>query len=90
MCVSIPGRVTQVQGAMAEVEERDGGRAWFNALPQPDIEVGDYVLSHANLIIAIISEKEALEMIEAYEEAETRLTAYEESTIQQRSSGGEA
>lgn len=84
MCVSIPGRVTQVRGAMAEVEERDGSREWYNALPQPDIKVGDFVLSHANLIIAIISEAEALEMIAAYQEAEARLMEYENSTVQRR------
>lgn len=77
MCLSVPGRVTQVQGAMAEVEEEDGSTACCNALPQPDVKVGDYVLTHANLIVAIISETEALEMMQAYREAEERLAAEE-------------
>lgn len=77
MCLSVPGRVTQVQGAMAEVEEEDGGKAWYNALPQPDIKVGDYVLTHANLIVAIISETEALDMMRAYQEAQDRLVEEE-------------
>jgi hydrogenase assembly chaperone HypC/HupF len=77
MCLSVPGRVVNVQGAMAEVEEEDGSKDWYNALPQPDVKVGDYVLTHANLIVAIISESEALEMMQAYREAEERLAEEE-------------
>lgn len=69
MCLTIPGRVTQVQGAMAEVESRDQ-RDWYNALAQPDVKIGDYVLTHANLIIAVISEAEAQRMEEAAQEME--------------------
>jgi hydrogenase assembly chaperone HypC/HupF len=78
MCLSVPGRVVNVQGAMAEVEEEDGSKEWYNALPQPDVKVGDYVLTHANLIVAIISETEALEMMQAYREAEERLAEEEQ------------
>ena len=78
MCLSVPGRVVQVQGAMAEVEEEDGSKEWYNALPQPDVKVGDYVLTHANLLVAIISETEALEMMQAYREAEERLAEEEQ------------
>jgi hydrogenase assembly chaperone HypC/HupF len=72
MCLTIPGRVTQVQGAMAEVES-GGRREWYNALAQPDVKVDDYVLTHANLIVAIISEEEAQRMQEAADEVERRL-----------------
>jgi hydrogenase expression/formation protein HypC len=72
MCTTIPGRVTQVQGAMAEVET-NGQRAWFNALAQPDVKVGDYVLTHANLIVSIISEEEAQRMFDAIGEIEARV-----------------
>ncbi len=71
MCTTIPGRVTQAQGAMAEVET-SGRKAWFNALAQPDLKVGDYVLTHANLIVSIISEEEAQRMFEALRELEER------------------
>lgn len=77
MCLSVPGRVTQLQGAMAEVEEEDDSKGWYNALPQPDVKVGDYVLTHANLIVAIISEAEAIEMIQAFQEAAERLAEEE-------------
>lgn len=69
MCLTVPGRVTQVQGAMAEVESL-GQRDWYNALAQPDVKVGDYVLTHANLIVAIISRDEAERMEEAAREME--------------------
>ncbi|HEX5159922.1 MAG TPA: HypC/HybG/HupF family hydrogenase formation chaperone [Ktedonobacterales bacterium] len=87
MCLSVPGRVTQVQGAMAEVEEEDGSKAWYNALPQPDVKVGDYVLTHANLIVAIISDTEALEMMQAYREAEDRLADEEQRSAKQNDLG---
>jgi hydrogenase expression/formation protein HypC len=77
MCVSIPGRVTAVQGAMAEVES-DGRRAWFNALAQPEVKVGDYVLTHANLIVSIISEEEAERMFDAARELGERMREEEE------------
>jgi hydrogenase assembly chaperone HypC/HupF len=81
MCTSIPGRVTQVNGPMAEVEQ-EGRRAWFNALAQPDVKQGDYVLTHANLIVAIISEEEALRMQEAAREVQELLDAEAEESGQ--------
>ena len=74
MCLTIPGRVTKVNGAMAEVET-EGRTEWFNALAQPDVKVGDYVLTHANLIVSIISEEEALRMRQAAQEAQDLLDA---------------
>ncbi len=69
MCLTVPGRVIQVQGAMAEVESL-GQRDWYNALAQPEVKAGDYVLTHANLIVAIISQEEAKRMEEAAREME--------------------
>lgn len=84
MCMSIPGRVTQVKGAMAEVEQ-DGRTAWFNALTQPDVKVGDYVLTHANLIVSIVSEEEAQRILEAAREVLELLEA--EASSQNASEG---
>lgn len=78
MCLTVPGRVTQVQGAMAEVETQ-GQHAWFNALAQPDVQIGDYVLTHANLIVAIISQAEAQQMLEAARELAEAEAAEQES-----------
>jgi hydrogenase maturation factor len=56
---------------MAEVDT-NGRKAWFNALAQPDVTVGDYVLTHANLIVSIIPEEEAERMFDAIREMEER------------------
>ncbi len=67
MCLTIPGRVVQINGAMAEVE-LEGRTDWYNALAQPDVKVGDYVLTHANLIVGVISAEEAQRMLQAARE----------------------
>ncbi len=56
---------------MAQVET-NGRTAWFNALAQPDVQVGDYVLTHANLIVAIVSEEEAQRMLAAIRQMQER------------------
>jgi hydrogenase expression/formation protein HypC len=72
MCITIPGKVTRVDGPLAEVEI-EGRMLQCNALSQPDVKVGDYVLVHANLIVSIISEEEAQRMIEAHQEVQAAL-----------------
>ena len=58
MCLTIPGLVVQVQGEQAQVEA-DGGARWFATLARPEIKAGDYVLTHANLIVDIVTADEA-------------------------------
>lgn len=67
MCLSTPGRVTEVRDAMAEVEISDR-RGWYNALSRPEVKVGDYVLTYANMIVDIISEEEALRIQQSLQE----------------------
>jgi hydrogenase assembly chaperone HypC/HupF len=84
MCTTIPGRVTKVDGPLAEVEI-DGRTMQCNALSQPDVKVGDYVLTHANLIVAIISAEEAQQMLDAVREL---ADAAEHENCQEAESGG--
>lgn len=63
---------------MAEVESL-GQRDWFNALAQPDVQVGDYVLTHANLIVAVITRTEAEGMEEAAREMERLIDEEDQS-----------
>ncbi len=77
MCVELPGQVTALNGALAEVES-SGERAWFNALTEPDVQVGDWVSTHANMIVAILSEEEARQMIALAAEMDELLTAWEQ------------
>jgi hydrogenase maturation factor len=81
MCLSTPGRVTKLNGALAEVES-ETWRGWYNALPQPDVQVGDYVLTHANLIVARLEPEEAQQMFAALEETR-RLLKLEEGALGQ-------
>ena len=74
MCLSLPGQVLQVQGAMAQVKTPNR-TAWFNALMQPNLKPGDYVLVHANLVIALSSEEEALSIEKAASEIEELLNS---------------
>ena len=74
MCISLPGYIIEINGPVALVE-CNGRQTWCNALAQPDVQVSDYVLTHANLIIAIISEAEAQETIAAVQELEALLDA---------------
>ncbi|HEV2460805.1 MAG TPA: HypC/HybG/HupF family hydrogenase formation chaperone [Ktedonobacterales bacterium] len=87
MCLTIPGRVTQVQGPMAEVET-EGQSAWFNALMRPEVQVGDYVLTHANLIVSIISAEEAQQMLDAARELADAAEQESRQEGEQDGSGG--
>lgn len=67
MCMSRPGRVLRREGAMVEVAA--GGRVrWYSALACPEVRPGDRVLTHANLVLAILPDSEADEMEEAVAE----------------------
>lgn len=58
MCLSIPGQILDVRESRALVQT-EGRAVWCNALTQPDVRTGDYVLTHAGLILSIISDAEA-------------------------------
>jgi hydrogenase assembly chaperone HypC/HupF len=68
MCQTIPGRVIQVQGGRAEVET-DGYTGWFDTTAQPSVKPDDYVITHADLVVGIVSEAEARQLQEANRQA---------------------
>jgi len=80
MCISLPGKTLEVKGSMALVDMGDRVE-WFNALAHPEVEVNDYVLVHANLIVEIVSEEVALDMREAAKELQA-LMDFEDSGLQ--------
>lgn len=61
MCLSKPGLVIQVNDGMALVEVH-GKAQWFNALTEPALKAGDFVLTHTGLIIAILTQAEAVQL----------------------------
>jgi hydrogenase assembly chaperone HypC/HupF len=67
VCLSMPGRVLRREGPMVEVET-GGVTRWHSALACPEVKAGDRVLTHANLVLSILSEPEADEMEAAFAE----------------------
>jgi hydrogenase expression/formation protein HypC len=62
MCLSIPARIVEINGNMADVSV--GGTIFKAGIQMVEnVEVGDYILLHAGFAIQKISEKEALETL---------------------------
>jgi hydrogenase expression/formation protein HypC len=62
MCLSVPGKVVEIQNNMAKVEV--GGVLRDVSMDVcPDVVVGDYVLIHTGFAIQKLDEKEALETL---------------------------
>jgi hydrogenase expression/formation protein HypC len=67
MCLSIPAKVIDINGNMADVSV--GGTIFKAGLQMiENVEVGDYVLLHTGFAIQKISEEEALETIKILNE----------------------
>lgn len=64
MCVAAPGRVVEIKDNIATVDY-SGNLTKANA-GVVNVDVGDYVLVHAGLIIQKISKSEAKEMEELF------------------------
>jgi hydrogenase expression/formation protein HypC len=63
MCLSVPGKVVEIQNNMAKVEV--GGVLREVSMDVcPDAAVGDYVLIHTGFAIQKLDEKEALETLD--------------------------
>jgi len=63
MCLSVPGKVVEIQNNMAKVEVGGVLRDVSMAVC-PDVVVGDYVLIHTGFAIQKLDEKEALETLD--------------------------
>ena len=62
MCLAIPMRIVEIDGASARVEV-EGVRRSARLDLLPDAAVGDYVLIHAGLAITKVDEEEAAETL---------------------------
>ena len=66
MCVAAPGKVIEINGDTAVIDY-NGNR--INASKGiVDVKVGDYALVHAGLIIQVLPEVEAENMLEIFSE----------------------
>ena len=66
MCVAAPGKVIEINGDTAVIDY-NGNKVNANK-GIVDIKIGDYVLVHAGLIIQVLPEDEAKNMLELFEE----------------------
>jgi hydrogenase expression/formation protein HypC len=63
MCLSVPGKVVEIEDNMAKVEV--GGVIREVSMDVcPDVVLGDYVLIHTGFAIQKLDEKEALETLD--------------------------
>ena len=62
MCLAIPAKVLNLDGAKANVDFGQGVLREVN-VSLVEAKVGDYVLVHAGYAIQVIEEKEALETL---------------------------
>jgi hydrogenase expression/formation protein HypC len=67
VCVSLPGTVVSVDGALATVKTMGVTRR-CNAIMQPELRSGDRVLVHAGMVVRILTADEAREIEAAFAE----------------------
>lgn len=66
MCVAAPGKVIEINDDTAVIDY-NGNKVNANK-GIVDVKIGDYVLVHAGLIIQVLPEDEAKNMLELFEE----------------------
>ncbi len=68
MCVALPGKVIDIEGTTASVEF-DGNVVRAN-IGLVNVNIGDYVLVHAGMVIQTMKSDEALDMIQLFKDLE--------------------
>lgn len=66
MCVAAPGKVIEINSDTAVIDYN--GNKVNASKGIVDVKIGDYVLVHAGLIIQVLPEDEARNMLELFEE----------------------
>ena len=67
MCLAIPAKVMKIDGEQAQVDFGEGVLRETN-ISLVSADVGDYVLVHAGYAIQVLSEKDALETLNLWNE----------------------
>ncbi|MDY7091660.1 MAG: HypC/HybG/HupF family hydrogenase formation chaperone [Acidobacteriota bacterium] len=67
MCLGVPGKILELEGAVAQVDFFGLQRQVRLDLVDQPVAVGDYVLNHAGYAIRRIPEEEIQETLELYE-----------------------
>lgn len=66
MCVAAPGKVIEINGSTAVIDYNGNKISASKGIV--DVKIGDYALVHAGLIIQVIPEDEAKNMIDIFNE----------------------
>ena len=66
MCVAYPGKVTGINGGVAEVDF--DGNIVNVRIGLVDVKPGDFVLVHAGMALEAMSEEKALAILETWEQ----------------------
>jgi len=67
MCLAIPGKITKIEGDLADVDFGDGTRRQVN-VSLIEVKVGQYVIVHAGFAIEILDEQAAKETLKLWDE----------------------
>ncbi|MBI5523772.1 MAG: HypC/HybG/HupF family hydrogenase formation chaperone [Desulfarculus sp.] len=62
MCLAVPAKIVEITGEMAKVEV-GGVQRLVSLMLVPDLQVGDYVITHAGFALHRVDEQEALASI---------------------------
>ncbi len=62
MCLAVPAKIVELQDEMATIEV-DGVRRSVSTLLVPDLQVGDYIITHAGFALHRVDEDQARESI---------------------------
>ena len=79
MCIALPGRIQALRGVEAEVLVGETVRMAGLQL-HPQARVGDYVLLKTGLVVEVLSEGEARELMAFYEEMVAALEGPDDGT----------
>lgn len=69
MCLSIPGKVVEIDGDNATIDYQGEHRSASIRLKK-DVKVGDYVIVNAKFVMQKVPEEEALKIIETWDETD--------------------
>ncbi len=85
MCLAIPYKIVEIKGnSQAEVEMM-GGRRRVSLEMFPEVEVGDWVLINLGFVLGKISEDEAKEIMQLYQEiAEAEASSLISTSVKER------
>ena len=66
MCLAIPGKITKINGREVLVKYPDQTRKAL--LAEEKVQVGDWVMVQMGLVARVLSEKDAKEMLKAWQD----------------------